>query len=157
MKLGVYQVKLEKNLNVGGWGAAAISILAILIALLLVSLIFVQAGVNPLTAYEKIFTYAFADEFGLPLSINRAVFLLLCTCAFIVPIRAGLWNIGMAGQLYAGALGAFGVAFAFGASGTQNLSAPPGIIIPLMMIGAALGGALFGAIPGFLKGRFNTN
>jgi ABC-type uncharacterized transport system permease subunit len=84
---------------------------------------------------------------------------LLCTCAFIVPSKAGLWNIGMAGQLYAGALGAFGVAYAFGAgaSGTQNLSLSPGIVIPLMMLGAALGGALVGAIPGFLKGRFNTN
>ena len=158
MKLGNYQVKLEKKLKVTGWEAAAISILAILIALVLVSLIFLQAKVNPLTGYKDIFTYAFADQFGLPLTINRAIFILLCTCAFIVPMRAGLWNIGMAGQLYAGALGAFAVAFAFGAaSGSQNLSLSPVIVIPLMMVGAALGGALVGAIPGILKGRFNTN
>jgi ABC-type uncharacterized transport system permease subunit len=159
MKLGSYQVKLEKKLKVTGWEATAISILAILIALVLVSLIFLQAKVNPLTGYVKIFSHAFADQFGVPLTINRSVFILLCTCAFIVPIRAGLWNIGMAGQLYGGALGAFGVAYAFGAgaAGSQNLSLSPGTIIPLMMLGAALGGALVGAIPGFLKGRFNTN
>jgi ABC-type uncharacterized transport system permease subunit len=157
MKLGGYRLELEKKLKVSGWEAAAISLLAILIALVLVSLIFLQARVNPLEAYGKIFSYAFADEFGLPLTINRSIFILLCTCAFIIPIKAGLWNIGMAGQLYAGALGAFAVAFAVGARGPQNFSLSPGIVMPLMMVGAALGGALVGAIPGFLKGRFNTN
>jgi len=157
MKLGNYQVKLEKKLKVTGLEAAAISTLAIVIALALVSLIFLKAGVNPLIGYTKIFSYAFANKFGLPLTINRSVFILLCTCAFIVPFRAGLWNIGMAGQLYAGALGAFAVALAFGAKGSQNLDLSPGIVIPLMMVGAMLSGALIGAIPGFLKGRFNTN
>ncbi len=157
MKIGSYEVKLEKKLRVTGWEAATISTLAIIIALALVSLIFLKAGVNPLIGYRKIFSYAFANKFGLPSTINRSVFILLCTCAFIVPIRAGLWNIGMAGQLYAGALGAFAVAFAFGAMGSQNSNLSPGIIIPLMMVGSALGGGLVGAIPGFLKGRFNTN
>lgn len=159
MRIGNSAAKLEKRSKVAGWEAALISLLAILVALVLVSVIFLEAKVNPLSGYQVIFSYAFADQFGLPLTINRSVFILLCTCAFIVPIRAGLWNIGMAGQLYAGALAAFGVAFAFGAgaSGSQKLSLPPAVIIPLMMLGAALGGALIGAIPGFLKGRFNTN
>lgn len=157
MKIGGYEAKLEKRLKVTGWEAAAISILAILIALALVSIIFLQAGANPVIGYKEIFSYAFFNLFGLPLTINRSIFILLCTCAFIVPMKAGLWNIGMAGQVYAGALGAFAVAFAFGAKGPQASSLSPGIVIPLMMLGAALGGALMGAIPGFLKGRFNTN
>lgn len=157
MRLGNYEVKLEKRLKLTGWEAATISILAILFALVLVGFIFLQAGVNPLTGYKEIFSYAFANPFGLPLTINRFIFLLLCTCAFIIPIRAGLWNIGMAGQLYAGALGAFAVAFAFGAKESQSLELSPGIVIPLMMVAAALGGAAIGAIAGFLKGRFNTN
>jgi len=157
MKLGGYEVKLEKKLRVTGWEAAIISILAILVALALVSLIFLQAGVNPLVGYKAIFSYAFANLFGLPLTINRSVFILLCTCAFIVPMRAGLWNIGMAGQLYAGALGAFAVALAFGAKGSQGMNLAPAIVIPSMMVGAVLGGGLIGAIPGFLKGRLNTN
>jgi simple sugar transport system permease protein len=63
----------------------------------------------------------------------------------------------MAGQLYAGALGAFAVAFAFGATRSQNPNLSPGLVIPLMMVGAILSGALMGAVPGFLKGWFNTN
>lgn len=157
MKLGSYELKVEKKARVGAWEAAIISLLAILIALAMVGLIFRQAGVNPLTGYRAMFSYAFLNEFGRPLTINRSVFILLCTCAFIVPFRAGLWNIGMAGQLYGGALAAFGVALAFGARESQTPAVAPWIIIALMMLGALVGGAVVGAIPGFLKGRFNTN
>ena len=104
MRLGSYDVKLEKKVKVSALEAATISVLAILIGLGLVGLIFWQAGVNPLTGYRAIFSYGFINPFGLPLTINRSVFILLCTCAFIVPMKAGLWNIGTAGQLYGGAL-----------------------------------------------------
>src|SRR5574342_1229592 len=119
MKLGGYEVKLEKRVTLRGWEAALISIFAILFALLVFSYIFIRAGVSPLTGYKEIFSYAFTRSFGLPLTINRAIFLLLCTYAFVIPMRAGLWNIGMAGQLYAGALSAFAVAYAFGAKTSQ--------------------------------------
>jgi ABC-type uncharacterized transport system permease subunit len=139
------------------WEAAIISILAIIFALVLFSLIFILAGINPLRAYQEIFSYAFANPYGLPLTINRFIFLLLCTSAFIIPFRAGLWNIGMTGQLYAGALGAFAVLFAFGGKEFHTSELSPGVVIPLMLTAAALGGAGLGAIAGFLKGRFNIN
>jgi simple sugar transport system permease protein len=157
MRIGDYEVKIEKKSTVTGWEAAILSILAIIFALVLFSLIFVLAGVNPLLAYREIFSYAFVNPYGLPLTVNRFIFLLLCTYAFIIPFRAGLWNIGMAGQLYAGALGAFAVLFAFGGKGVQGASFSPGIVIPLMLLAAALGGAALGAIPGFLKGRLDVN
>lgn len=157
MKIGSYELKPQKRVKLAGWEAATISILAILFALFLFGFIFLQAGVNPLTGYNEIFSYAFANQFGLPLTINRFIFLLLCTCAFIIPFRAGLWNIGMPGQLYAGALGAFAVLLAYGAKQSSSVELAPGIVIPLMMAAAGLGGAAVGAIAGFLKGRFNTN
>jgi len=157
MRIGSYEFNLEKRLTLAGWQAATISILAVVVALALFSLIFIQAGVNPLSAYQEIFSYAFANPYGLPLTINRFIFLLLCTFAFIIPFRAGLWNIGMTGQFYAGSLSAFAVLFAFGARGSSNLDLPPGIVIPLMLVAAALGGTVPGAIAGYLKGRFNTN
>lgn len=157
MKIGGYQLSLEKRVTLKGWEAATISILAIVVALALFGIIFVQAGINPLTGYDEIFSYAFANQFGLPLTINRFIFLLLCTYAFIIPHRAGLWNIGMSGQLYAGALSAFAVLLAFGAKESRSVELSPAVVIPLMMIAAAVGGAASGAIAGFLKGRFDTN
>ena len=157
MRIGSYELKLENRLTLTGWEAASISLLAIIFALALFSFIFVLAGVNPLLAYQEIFSYAFANPYGLPLTINRFIFLLLCTSAFIIPFRAGLWNIGMMGQLYVGALGTFAVLFAFGGKEFHNSDLSPGILIPLMMIAAALSGAALGAIAGFLKGKLNVN
>jgi simple sugar transport system permease protein len=157
LRLADYELRFEKKVKVTGLEAAGISLLAIVIALALVGLIFRHAGVDPLTGFRAMFSYAFLNPFGLPLTINRAIFILLCTCAFIIPFRAGLWNIGMAGQVYGGTLLAFGVAAAFGAKGSQNPNVAPGLIIVLMMLAALVGGGLIGAIPGFLKGRFNTN
>jgi ABC-type uncharacterized transport system permease subunit len=157
MRIGSHEVKLQKRLTLAGWQAAIISILALVFALVLFSFLFILARVNPLVAYQRIFSYAFVNPYGLPLTINRFVFLLLCTCAFIIPLRAGLWNIGMTGQLYAGALSAFAVLFAFGGKGSRTVDLSPGIVIPLMLIAAALGAALFGAIAGFLKGKLDVS
>jgi ABC-type uncharacterized transport system permease subunit len=157
MRIGSYELKLEKRLTLMGWQAAIISILAIVFALALFSFIFILAGINPLLAYREIFSYAFANPYGLPLTINRFIFLLLCTSAFIIPFRAGLWNIGMPGQLYAGALGAFAVLFAFGVKEFRTSDISPAILITLMLMAAALGGVVLGTIAGFLKGKFNIN
>jgi len=157
MRIGSYQLRLEKRLTLTGWQAAIISTLAIIFALVLFSFIFILADINPLVAYRETFSYAFANPRGLPLTINRFIFLLLCTSAFIIPFRAGLWNIGMTGQLYAGALSAFAVLLAFGGKMLPPPDLSPITLIPLMLIAAALGGAVLGAMAGFLKGKFNVN
>jgi simple sugar transport system permease protein len=157
MRVGSYEIKLEKRITLTGWQATSISILAVIVALILFSLIFIFAGINPITAYREIFSYSFANPFGLPLTINRFIFLLLCTCAFIIPYRAGLWNIGMAGQLYAGALAAYAVLYALGIDKSTDSHLSAAILIPMMLIAASLGGAFLGSIAGFMKGRFNIN
>jgi simple sugar transport system permease protein len=157
MRIGSYELKLEERAALTGWRAALISLLAIIIALVLFSLIFLLAGVSPREAYQEIFSYAFANQFGLPLTLNRFIFLLLCTYAFIIPYRAGLWNIGMAGQFYAGALSVYAVLLALGVKDFDIVNLPPLLIIAMLVAAAAVGGALLGSIAGFLKGRFNTN
>ena len=75
MKAGSYAMKLEKRSTLTGWEATINSILAIIFALALFSIIFILAETNPLVAYREIFSYAFANPFGLPLTINRFIFL----------------------------------------------------------------------------------
>lgn len=157
MKIGSYQLKLEKRTTLTPWQAVVNAILAIVVALFLFGFIFIFAGISPLTAYKEIFSYAFFNEFGLPLTINRFIFLLLCTYAFVIPYRAGLWNIGMTGQLYAGTLTAFGVLYIFGVN-EFNATYPPAIILlPLVVLGAAVGGATIGAVAGYMKGKYDIN
>ncbi len=157
MKIGSYELKLEKRFTLTNWQAATISIFAILFALFLFGFIFIFAGINPLSAYSETFSYAFANRFGLPLTMNRFVFLLLCTYAFIIPFRAGLWNIGMAGQLYVGSLAVYGVLNALNIGKTTTSHLSPLILIPLMLVAAAVAGAFVGAIAGFLKGKYDVN
>jgi ABC-type uncharacterized transport system permease subunit len=156
-RLGRTTMVLQKRVSLSGWRAASISILAILVALVLFSLIFLLAGINPLTAYEEIFSYAFFNPFGLPITLNRFVFLLLCTCAFILPFKAGLWNIGMSGQFYIGSLAVYGVLLGLGFRGSQPVDIGPGWVIFLMVAASLASGAVMGAIAGFFKGRLNTN
>jgi len=157
MRIGARELKVENRPSLSGWHAALISIAALLVALLLFSVLFLLAGVNPLEAYRGIISYAFLNPFGLPLTLNRFIFLLLCTYAFIIPYRAGLWNIGMTGQLYMGALAVFGVLALLGARRNGAVPVSPVILIPILLMAAAAGGAAFAAIAGALKGKYNIN
>ena len=154
MKIGRYLLKMEKRAVLKRRQAAIISVMAILFALALFSVIFLLAGVNPREAYREIFSYAFFNSFGLPLAINRFVFLLFSTYAFLSPFQSGLWNIGMSGQLYVGALSAYGVLFALDKA---NADVSLVVALVLMLAAAAVGGALMGAIAGFLRGKYNVN
>ncbi len=156
MSLAGYRIRVQRRASVPGWKAALFSVLAILFGLILFSLIFIQAKQNPLEVYRQIFRYAFFNEYGLGLTINRFIFLAFASYAFIIPFRAGLWNIGMPGQLYLGALAAFGVVYAFGGKSGQ-VSIASGPLIVLMVVAAMVAGALVGGIAGFLRGKWNVN
>ncbi|MCI0528564.1 MAG: ABC transporter permease, partial [Nitrospira sp.] len=64
--------------------------------------------------------------------------------------RCGLFNIGAEGQFYMGALGSVMVGYT-----VQNL--PIWIHLPVALAMGAVGGAVWGAIPGFLKARLGAH
>ncbi len=127
-----------------------VAILSLVLAFAVFSIVFLQSGINPLTGYKEIFRLAFFTKYGLYKVIERTACLLPLTLAFIIPVKAGIWNIGAEGQFYMGAIAATGISFAF-----PNL--PMGVLIPLMILGAmALGGG-WAAIVGYLKGKVGVN
>ena len=72
--------------------------------------------------------------------------LILAGLAVALGFRAGLFNIGAEGQITVGGICAAIVGFSF--------PGMPGVLhLPLVLIAAGLGGAVWGAIPGFLKAR----
>lgn len=157
MRIGNREVRIAPRATLPGWQAALISIMAIIVALALFSVLFILAGVSPLVAYREIIAYAFFNPFGLPLTINRGIFLLLCTYAFIIPYRAGLWNIGMTGQLLMGSLAVFGIVLAIGGKAAPSANYPGGLVIPVLLLVAMAGGAAYAAVAGFFKGKYNIN
>jgi ABC-type uncharacterized transport system permease subunit len=67
-----------------------------------------------------------------------------------VGFRCGLFNIGAEGQFFMGALGAAFIGYSI-----EGL--PAYIHLPLALLGGGLAGAIWGAIPGFLKARFGAH
>ncbi len=70
--------------------------------------------------------------------------------AVAIGFRCGLFNIGAEGQFFMGALGSAFVGYSI-------TGLPWYIHLPLAMLGGAAAGAVWGAIPGFLKARFGAH
>lgn len=117
------------------------------------------------SAYTALFTGAIGDpsavvaalKSGNSLAIKKAFNPILESLVAATPyifaslgvalgFRAGVFNIGAEGQLYMGAI--FGVFAGYAITGLS-----PWIHIPLAMGAGALGGALWGFIPGWLKAK----
>jgi simple sugar transport system permease protein len=81
-------------------------------------------------------------------SLVTATPLMLAGLAVAISFRAGMFNIGVDGQLMIGALGATLAAFILQGMGTPS----PVILLVAILIGV-LSGAFYGFIPGFLKAR----
>src|SRR5581483_9603838 len=83
-----------------------------------------------------------------PLSetVVAATPLIFAGLAVALGFRAGLFNIGAEGQLNAGAIAAALVGFSF-----TGLPGP--VHLALIVLAGFLGGAIWGAIPGYLKAR----
>jgi simple sugar transport system permease protein len=155
VRLGRHEVTLEPRQALPSAYTVLIAVGAILVALGLSSFLFVSADASVLSAYRSIFRYAFLNPLGLTATIQRAIYLLFSTFAFLVPLRAGLWNIGLPGQVFAGALAAFAVPFVLGGDAPTALAS--GGLVTLMVVAAAAAGAAVGGFAGLLRARFQVS
>ena len=89
---------------------------------------------------------AFGSIGALSETLTNAAPLILAGLAVGLGFRAGLFNIGAEGQILLGGMSALFVAFTFD-------GLPLAIHLPLALIGGILGGAIFGAIPGWLRAQ----
>lgn len=156
MRLGGLRVSVERAEASSPARAVAGAVLAVVLAMLLASTLFWTHPAGPWAFYRIAFGYAFANPSGLGATLHRAVYLLMCTLAFLIPLRGGLWNIGLPGQAFAGALAAFAVAFHAGAREAAG-AAPSGTVVVLMPAAAALAGALLGGAAGVLRAKLSVN
>lgn len=157
MRLGRYELALERRQTLPAIHTVLTAVAAVLLALALSSFLFRSADVHLLAAYRVVFSYAFFNPHGIIATVHRSVFLLFCTYAFLVPLRAGLWNIGLPGQVYAGALAAFAIPFMLSTQEPQTFALPPALLILLMVAAAAAAGAAAGGFAGVLRARLGVN
>lgn len=127
------------------------SLAAIAFGLAAVALALVLFGKNPLTIYSGIWTSAFGDSFAISETLVAATPIMLCALAVAIAGRVGLMNIGVEGQLLAGACGATFVAL------TLPETTAPGTMLCLMALAGAACGAFWCLLPGALKVFLNVN
>jgi len=135
------------------WYPAAVSLGAIMVALVLGGILIAFAGGDPFRSYTHIAKASFGNLGVLSDTIVKATPILLTSLACSIAFRMKLWNIGAEGQFIMGAFGAGAIVL------TPILPADtsPWIFIPVMMLAGILMGAIWGFFPGFLKARFNVN
>lgn len=127
------------------------SLAAIAAAMLLGGVFLVVRGKDPLAAYGMLVSRGLGTSYGITETLIHMAPLLIVSAGLLVSLRAGVWNIGIDGQLLVGALFA-GVAASAVAGQVAN---------PLMWLIAALagmaGGLLWALVPGVLRVRWGLN
>jgi len=144
-------VKRVKGDMISPRKALAIRVASVVVALILGSIPIMLTGANPVKAYGVIVTGSLSNAIYLKQTIKIAIPLLVCSLAIAPCFKMKFWNIGAEGQLMFGAICAAFFAINLGGK------IPSFIILIIMAIAAAIGGALWGFIPGFFKAKYNTN
>jgi simple sugar transport system permease protein len=115
---------------------------AVTALVLAIPLIYV-AGSDPIEAYSALLSGSLGGQRPIAETLVSATPLLLAGLAVAVAFQAGLFNIGVEGQLVMGGLAA-------GAIGAE-VSLPGRLHLVAAVAGGALAGALWGLVPGLLK------
>ena len=97
------------------------------------------------TSYKALFTGSVGSVRAISETLFSATPLIMAGLAVAVGFRAGLFNIGANGQMHMGGLLALWIGFTF--------SLPAIILIPFAILGAIVGGAIWGGLSGLLKAR----
>lgn len=141
-----YFTTVKRLLN-GPWTPAAIMVAAFVLASMA---FFAINGREPVGLFIEMVRGGFGDSYSFSETLVKTSPILLTALAIALPARLGLISVGAEGQLYLGAL--------FG-TGTVLLAfdQPGWLLMPLMLAGAMVGGAVWGIVPALLKTRLGVN
>ena len=123
---------------------------AVLAALFIGAMMLAALGASPLKGYGVMIAAAFGSLDGLSTTAVKSIPLLLVGVGICIAFRANVINIGGEGQMVMGALFAAVASLAFP-------HFPAFALLPLVLLAGAVGGALWGAVPGALKAYFNVS
>src|SRR5271157_5970427 len=123
-----------------------IQIGAVLLALLLTTLVLLAAKAPPFAAYANILLGAVGSWDVAANVLVSWVPLLLATAGLLITFTAGLWNIGIEGQITLGA-----IFTTWMLRGLQHSGVDPSLIITLSILAGMIGGSLWALLAGALK------
>lgn len=129
--------------------AIIVGALAVILGLGLSIIVLLILGYDPFQIYGEAFGKTFFDFSGLMDTIITWVPIAMCALAVAIAAKVGMWNLGIEGQFYAGAIPATGIAL--------FVNAPMELKLPLMFIAGAVGGGIVAVIIGVLRTKFKIS
>lgn len=120
--------------------------LTVMAAFAVSGLVVLGIGESPLRAIVILLNGALGTGEGIGFTLYYATGFICTGLAVALAFQAGLFNIGGEGQATLGGLGAVLFCFAF-----EGL--PPLLLVPLGVLGAALFGATWAFVPGYLQAK----
>src|SRR4051812_25390004 len=127
---------------------------AIAFTLLVSTLLVLWAGAPVGPTWGHLLRGGFGSVFAWTETLTRATPLIFTGLAATVAFKARLFNIGAEGQLYAGALAAVAVG---GLHGGEGFGLPTAVLFPLMVLAAAVAGALLLLGPALMKNKLGVD
>ncbi len=124
--------------------ALLVPIMALIVAFALGAVVMTLFGDDPVAAYQGLYDGAFGSAKAWARTLLKTTPLILTGLAVAVAFKAGLFNIGAAGQFIIGTVCSVAVGIHF--EGTPLL-----IHLPAALLAGIAGGMIWGAIPGLLK------
>jgi simple sugar transport system permease protein len=121
-----------------------IPVLAFLVTFLLTAILVIWADANPFEAYYQFLVAPLSNRVSAIEVLVKSTPLLLTGAAVAIAFAAGYWNIGVEGQLYAGAIAATWIGISVG-----DMSAV--LAIPMMLVTGFMAGVLWALPPALLK------
>ena len=147
-------MRLEPRSTPSAVALVVAPVAAVACTLLISALLVLWAGAPVGPTYALLLKGGFGSVFAWSETLTRAIPLILTGLAATVAFKARLFNIGAEGQLYAGALAAVAVG---GLHGGTGFELSPWLLFPLMMLAAALAGALLLLGPALLKTKLGVD
>ena len=132
------------------WLASAAPVAAALGAVAASGLLFVAMGYPARQTLHAFFVQPFETVNGWSEMALKAAPLITIALGLMACFRANVWNIGADGQFTLGAIGAGGVALAFGENGSAWA-------LPLMVLAGIVAGMAWAAIPALLRSRLGAS
>lgn len=123
-----------------------VPLLAIFTALVIGALIIVATGASVPKAYSGLFVGAFGNARAIANTLVESTPYIFAGLAVALGFKGGMFNIGVEGQLAMGSMAA-------AVAGFSITGLPLVIHLPLTIIIGMLGGAAWGAIPGWLRAK----
>ena len=147
-------MRLEKRTHTSRLALLLAPLGAIAFTLLISALLVLWAGAPVGQTYGLLWQGGFGSVFAFSETLTRAIPLMLTGLAATVAFKARLFNIGAEGQLYMGALAAVAVGGLYDGTG---LALHPAALFVLMMLAAALAGALLLLGPALMKAKLGVD